>query len=92
MGFPETIEFGREVLASADESLQREWLETNGIGGFAGPVQSGGDPDTESNGYPTPGRTGSPPTTAPREPSRPRRTARRYWPHGEPRAPARPDR
>ena len=32
---PEAIEFGREVLASAEESLKREWLETNGIGGFA---------------------------------------------------------
>ena len=31
----ETIEFGREVLASPEESLKREWLETNGIGGFA---------------------------------------------------------
>lgn len=31
----EILEFGREVLSHPDESLQREWLETNGIGGFA---------------------------------------------------------
>jgi hypothetical protein len=31
----ETIEFGREVLTSHEDSLKREWLETNGIGGFA---------------------------------------------------------
>ena len=31
----EMIEFGREVLATPEESLRREWLETNGIGGFA---------------------------------------------------------
>ena len=29
------IEFGREILSSPEESLQREWLETNGLGGFA---------------------------------------------------------
>jgi predicted glycogen debranching enzyme len=29
------IEFGRDALADIDGSLQREWLETNGIGGFA---------------------------------------------------------
>ena len=29
------IEFGREVLSSPGESLKREWLETNGIGGFS---------------------------------------------------------
>jgi predicted glycogen debranching enzyme len=29
------LEFGRDVLSHADESLEREWLETNGIGGFA---------------------------------------------------------
>ena len=32
---PEVIEFGREILANPDDSLEREWLETNGIGGFA---------------------------------------------------------
>jgi predicted glycogen debranching enzyme len=30
-----TLEFGRDTLSRADESLEREWLETNGIGGFA---------------------------------------------------------
>ena len=30
-----TIEFGPDILHSPDESLSREWLETNGIGGFA---------------------------------------------------------
>ena len=29
------IEFGPEILTSVDASLEREWLETNGIGGFA---------------------------------------------------------
>lgn len=29
------IEFGREVLSNSDKSLKREWLETNGIGGFS---------------------------------------------------------
>ena len=29
------IRFGRDVCASLDEALTREWLETNGIGGFA---------------------------------------------------------
>ena len=32
---PEIIEFGPDILASAQGSLEREWLETNGIGGFA---------------------------------------------------------
>ena len=32
---PQAIEFGREVLAIEQNSLNREWLETNGIGGFA---------------------------------------------------------
>ncbi len=31
----EPIEFGPEILSSMDASLEREWLETNGIGGFA---------------------------------------------------------
>jgi len=34
-GAGQSIEFGREILANPEESLQREWLETNGIGGFA---------------------------------------------------------
>ena len=29
------LEFGRDILSRADESFEREWLETNGIGGFA---------------------------------------------------------
>ncbi|MGH9839630.1 MAG: glycogen debranching enzyme N-terminal domain-containing protein, partial [Blastocatellia bacterium] len=29
------IEFGQEICANPDEVLQREWIETNGIGGFA---------------------------------------------------------
>jgi len=29
------MEFGSDILRSAGESLSREWLETNGIGGFA---------------------------------------------------------
>lgn len=29
------IEFNREALADIEGSLQREWLETNGLGGFA---------------------------------------------------------
>ena len=35
INMPEVIEVGREVLASPEDSLEREWLETNGIGGFA---------------------------------------------------------
>jgi len=31
----EAIEYGPEVLSRADESLAREWLESNGIGGFS---------------------------------------------------------
>jgi predicted glycogen debranching enzyme len=31
----EVVEFSRDVLSRAEESLEREWLETNGIGGFA---------------------------------------------------------
>lgn len=29
------IRFGREVCSDLEEALAREWLETNGIGGFA---------------------------------------------------------
>lgn len=32
---PPRMEFGPEVLRNAEVSLRREWLETNGIGGFA---------------------------------------------------------
>src|SRR5215813_12555908 len=35
VGMREEIEFGPEILASPEASLSREWLETNGIGGFA---------------------------------------------------------
>jgi hypothetical protein len=29
------IRFGQEVCSSLDKTRHREWLETNGIGGFA---------------------------------------------------------
>jgi len=29
------IEFGREICGNLDSALRREWLETNGLGGFA---------------------------------------------------------
>ena len=29
------IEFGREVCGNLDSALSREWLETNGLGGFS---------------------------------------------------------
>src|SRR5271166_4354417 len=32
----DAIEFGREICGEADSAFQREWLVTNGIGGFAG--------------------------------------------------------
>src|SRR5215831_8729951 len=32
---PAPIELGRDVLSSLAESSKREWLVTNGIGGFA---------------------------------------------------------
>lgn len=32
---PPVIQFGADVLRNPEASLQREWLETNGIGGFA---------------------------------------------------------
>ncbi|HMD01860.1 MAG TPA: glycogen debranching enzyme N-terminal domain-containing protein, partial [Candidatus Baltobacteraceae bacterium] len=31
----DAIEFGREICGEADSAFQREWLVTNGIGGFA---------------------------------------------------------
>src|SRR6476660_8553752 len=37
----EIIEFGREVLTSHGDSLKREWLETNGIGGFSSSTIAG---------------------------------------------------
>ena len=33
--FPATIELARDALAGLEPALQREWLVTNGIGGFA---------------------------------------------------------
>ena len=30
-----TISFDNSICAGLDASLRREWLETNGIGGFA---------------------------------------------------------
>jgi hypothetical protein len=32
---PSVIQFGADVLRNPEASLKREWLETNGIGGFA---------------------------------------------------------
>lgn len=29
------IQYGREICSNLDDALKREWLETNGIGGFA---------------------------------------------------------
>ena len=37
----EPIGFGPEILSSMDASLEREWLETNGIGGFASSTIAG---------------------------------------------------
>lgn len=35
------IEFGREVCGNLDSALRREWLETNGLGGFASSTIAG---------------------------------------------------
>ncbi len=35
------IEFTREVLADTEEATGREWLETNGLGGFASSTITG---------------------------------------------------
>ena len=35
------IEFGREVCGNLDVALKREWLETNGLGGFASSTITG---------------------------------------------------
>ncbi|HEV2729691.1 MAG TPA: glycogen debranching enzyme N-terminal domain-containing protein, partial [Terriglobales bacterium] len=35
------IRIGRELLGNLDASLRREWLETNGIGGFASSTANG---------------------------------------------------
>jgi predicted glycogen debranching enzyme len=38
---PPAIEFGRDICQSLEEAEQREWLVTNGIGGFASGTISG---------------------------------------------------
>jgi predicted glycogen debranching enzyme len=38
---PKAVEFGREVCGSLETAEQREWLVTNGIGGFASGTVSG---------------------------------------------------
>ncbi|MBC7796316.1 MAG: glycogen debranching enzyme N-terminal domain-containing protein, partial [Pyrinomonadaceae bacterium] len=35
------IEFGKEICQNVQESATREWLETNGIGGFSSGTISG---------------------------------------------------
>jgi predicted glycogen debranching enzyme len=35
------IRFGEELCTNLDEGLRREWLETNGIGGFASSTLNG---------------------------------------------------
>ena len=35
------IEFGKDICTSYEEATSREWLETNGIGGFASGTISG---------------------------------------------------
>ncbi len=35
------IEFGQDVCSNLEEALQREWLETNGLGGFASSTITG---------------------------------------------------
>jgi len=35
------IEFGDSILKQLDQGIQREWLETNGIGGFASSTIAG---------------------------------------------------
>src|SRR4051812_21017250 len=35
------IRFGREICGDVREALQREWLETNALGGFAAATISG---------------------------------------------------
>src|SRR3989442_15595657 len=37
----DTVSFGRETCGSLEQSEQREWLVTNGIGGFASGTISG---------------------------------------------------
>ena len=35
MDFPSVVDFGREIIGDLAEAEQREWLVTNGLGGFA---------------------------------------------------------
>lgn len=35
MSFPLVVDFGREIIGELAEAEQREWLVTNGLGGFA---------------------------------------------------------
>ena len=35
------IEFGREICGELDSALSREWLETNGLGGFSSSTIAG---------------------------------------------------
>ena len=35
------VQFGREICGSLSEASEREWLVTNGIGGFASGTVSG---------------------------------------------------
>ncbi len=37
----EVIRFGREICGNLEEALRREWLETNGLGGFASSTIAG---------------------------------------------------
>src|SRR5436305_9054138 len=36
-----TIEFGEQICGNFDEATSREWLETNGLGGFASSTIAG---------------------------------------------------
>jgi predicted glycogen debranching enzyme len=38
---PVTVDFGREICCSLDAAVEREWLVTNGIGGFASGTVAG---------------------------------------------------
>src|SRR5271169_1034872 len=40
-GFTSPIDFGRDVCANLDAAEQREWLVTNGVGGYASGTVAG---------------------------------------------------
>src|ERR1700722_1676754 len=42
MGVNATIRFGREICGSLEEAEAREWLVTNGMGGYASGTIAGG--------------------------------------------------